>query len=63
VDWDRFLKEEVTTPTGRKWLESAGDWANNKIEAFIGLKERVTVHGHAHSPSPAPCAGFPFLRE
>ncbi|KAF0674883.1 hypothetical protein [Profundibacterium mesophilum] len=34
MNWDHALKEEVNTPTGRKWVENAGDWANEKIEAF-----------------------------
>lgn len=34
MNWDRFLEDEVTTPTGRKWLEGSDDWACKKIEAF-----------------------------
>lgn len=33
-DWNRFLDERVTTPTGRRWLETAGVWADEKIERF-----------------------------
>lgn len=31
-DWDRFLTDAVTTPTGKRWLETAGDWADKKIQ-------------------------------
>lgn len=33
-DWDRFLTDAVTTPTGKRWLENAGDWADKKIQPF-----------------------------